>query len=154
MPCVFATTERHCNQNSTRRMSRQPTCYFSALRKAPFHMANCFALRCGPLRSPGSHFRFIHPWFKALKNWHVWFLANHREKKVPTSSISLENTMPKISLWQQQHCSFPYFSLAQKRCHVAEFRKLRAPVLILAVFISLLGHSQMLPRWGDPSLAL
>lgn len=108
MACVFATTKTHHNENSTRRSSGQPTRYFIALRIVLFHMLNWFALCCGPLGHQDPIFISYIPDLK-LKNWHVWFLANHREKKVPTSSISLENTMPKIGLWQQQHCSFHYF---------------------------------------------
>lgn len=114
--CVFATTETHHNQNSIRRSSGQPTRYVIAL---PYAKLLC-SLLWSP-RSPGSHFRLIHPWLKALKNWRVWFLANYREKRVPTSGISLENTMPKIRLWQKQHCSSHCFSLAEKCCRVAEF---------------------------------
>lgn len=109
--CVPATTKTHCNQISTKLF------YCSQKSVLPY------AKLCSPLwppRSSRSHFRLIHPWFKAMKNWHAWFLANYREKKVPTSRISLENAMPKISLWQQQQLSL-FFSLEKKCCHITQF---------------------------------
>jgi len=111
LSCVFATTKTYYNQKSTRRSGEQPTCYFIALRTVPFLLPNCSALHCG-LLSRQDHIWFSYiPELKNSKNWCVWFLANHREMKVPSSSISLENILSKISLWQQQYCSFHSFLL-------------------------------------------
>lgn len=108
MSCVFATTKntQYPKFNKTK-WTTHMLLYCSQNRDLWYAKLLC-SLLWAP-EWPGYYFHLTHPWFKALKTWYVWFLANYRETKVPTSSVSLENMMPKSSLCQQKHCSFHWF---------------------------------------------